>query len=36
MKPNWFTVIRVVSLKRCSMTLSHSFIVWLISLIPFP
>jgi hypothetical protein len=32
-KPNWFLVMLVTPLKRCSMILSHSFIVWLISLI---
>ena len=34
MKPNWFLVTHVILLTRCSMTLSHSFIVWLINLIP--
>ncbi|RCV14631.1 hypothetical protein SETIT_2G440600v2 [Setaria italica] len=34
MKPNWFIETHVILLKRCSITLSHSFIVWLINLIP--
>jgi hypothetical protein len=34
MNPNWFSVTLITPLKRCSMILSHSFIVWLISLIP--
>jgi hypothetical protein len=33
-KLNWFSVTLVTPLKRCSMIISHSFIVWLISLIP--
>ena len=33
MKPNWFVDICVVPRRRCSMTLSHNFIVWLINLI---
>ncbi|KAG2653385.1 hypothetical protein PVAP13_1NG454100 [Panicum virgatum] len=32
MNPNWFWV-TLVTLRRCSITLSQSFIVWLISLI---
>jgi hypothetical protein len=32
-KLNWFSVTLVTPLKRCSVILSHSFIVWLISLI---
>jgi hypothetical protein len=32
-KPNWFLVTLVTSLKRCLMILFHSFIVWIISLI---
>ncbi|KAG2564754.1 hypothetical protein PVAP13_7NG024812 [Panicum virgatum] len=34
MNPNWFWVTLVTLLRRCSITLSQSFIVWLISLIP--
>jgi hypothetical protein len=34
MNPNWFMVICVIPLRRWSITLSHSFIVWLMSLIP--
>ncbi|PVH32561.1 hypothetical protein PAHAL_9G429100 [Panicum hallii] len=34
MNPNWFWVTLVNPLRRCSITLSQSFIVWLISLIP--
>ncbi|RCV11735.1 hypothetical protein SETIT_2G210100v2 [Setaria italica] len=33
MKPNWFIETHVILLKRCSITLSHSFIVWFINLI---
>ncbi|KAG2641174.1 hypothetical protein PVAP13_2KG166064 [Panicum virgatum] len=33
MNPNWFWVTLVTLLRRCSITLSQSFIVWLISLI---
>ncbi|AQK50032.1 NOL1/NOP2/sun family protein [Zea mays] len=33
MNLNWFMVICVIPLRRCSITLSHSFIVWLMSLI---
>ncbi|PVH62478.1 hypothetical protein PAHAL_3G304600 [Panicum hallii] len=33
MNPNWFWVTLVNLLRRCSITLSQSFIVWLISLI---
>ncbi|KAG2661473.1 hypothetical protein PVAP13_1KG506126 [Panicum virgatum] len=34
MNPNWFWVTFVTLLRRCSITLSQSFIVWLVSLIP--
>jgi hypothetical protein len=34
MNPNWFMVICIIPLQRCSITLSHSFILWLVSLIP--
>ncbi|KAG2614789.1 hypothetical protein PVAP13_3NG008300 [Panicum virgatum] len=34
MNPNWFWVTLVTLLRRCSITLSQSFIAWLISLIP--
>ncbi|KAG2582845.1 hypothetical protein PVAP13_6KG182506 [Panicum virgatum] len=34
MNPNWFWVTLVTLLRRCLITLSQSFIVWLISLIP--
>ncbi|KAG2648341.1 hypothetical protein PVAP13_1NG037205 [Panicum virgatum] len=34
MNPNWFWVTLVTLLRRCSITLSQNFIVWLISLIP--
>ncbi|KAG2580760.1 hypothetical protein PVAP13_6NG363350 [Panicum virgatum] len=35
MNPNWFWVTLVTLLRRCSITLSQSFIVWLITLIPW-
>jgi hypothetical protein len=33
-KSNWFIKVLVIPLKRCSITLFHSFIVWFINLIP--
>ena len=34
LNPNWLSAILVISLSLASSILSHSFIVWLISLIP--
>ena len=36
LNPNWLSAIFGISLKLASIVLSHSFIVWLISLIPLP
>ena len=34
LNPNWLSAILIISLSLASIILSHSFIVWLISLIP--